>query len=126
MLRKRVLRPDRLRSVPRQFSWVDQRLVRDGHMQRCGTPALALYLFLVTVADREGLSYYGTRTIAQHLSMDDEALAAARIELIRAGLIEYQAPLYQVLSLDPAAPPRSAGLQSVAALLQRRPLGPKR
>ncbi len=29
MPHKRVLRPDRLRRVPPQFSWIDQRLVRD-------------------------------------------------------------------------------------------------
>jgi hypothetical protein len=58
MLPKRVLRPDRLRRVPAQFSWIDQRLVREGYIRRCGHAALALYLFLLTVADREGLSYY--------------------------------------------------------------------
>jgi hypothetical protein len=26
----------RVRRVPRQFSWIDQRLVRDGHISRCG------------------------------------------------------------------------------------------
>jgi len=54
--RKHVLCPQRLRCVPRQFSWIDQRLVRDGHIGRCGAEALALYLFLVTVADADGLS----------------------------------------------------------------------
>jgi hypothetical protein len=48
---KRVLRPQRLRRVPTQFSWVDQRLVRDRHFERCGVDALGLYLVLVTVAD---------------------------------------------------------------------------
>lgn len=122
---KRVLRPERLRRVPEQFSWIDQRLVRDGHIQRCGSAALALYLFLVTVADRDGLSYYAGRTIARHLSMDEQSVAAARAELVRAGLIEYQAPLYQVLCLDPPRPSLSSGsAQSVAALLQRQPLVP--
>ena len=48
---KRVLSPQRLRRVPSQFSWVDHRLVRDRHICRCSAQALALYLFLVTVAD---------------------------------------------------------------------------
>lgn len=123
---KRVLRPDRLRRVPAQFSWIDQRLVRDGHIQRCsGSASLALYLFLVTVADRDGLSYYGARSIGRYLSMDEEGVAAARTQLIGAGLIEYQAPLYQVLSLDPPRSPQSsgAGAQSIAALLQRHLVG---
>jgi hypothetical protein len=121
-----VLRPDRLRRVPAQFSWIDQRLVRDGHLQRCGSAALALYLFLVTVADRDGLSYYGAGTIARHLSMDEQSVAAARAELVAAGLIEYQAPLYQVLSLAPSSPTRSSGVQRVAALLQRHLVGTKK
>jgi hypothetical protein len=56
---KQVLHPDRLRRVPAQFSWLDQRLVREGYIGRCNAQALALYLMLVTVADSRGLSYYG-------------------------------------------------------------------
>jgi hypothetical protein len=120
---KRVLQPERLRRIPKQFSWIDQRLVREGHIQRCGTGALALYLFLLTVADHEGLSYYGARSIARYLSINEEAVTAARAELIREGLIAYQAPLYQVLALDPPQPPRCPGVQSVADLLQALPAG---
>ena len=49
--------PERLRHVPRQFSWIDQRLIRNRHIQGPSPRALALYLFLCTVADAEGLSY---------------------------------------------------------------------
>ena len=56
MKTKRVLCPERLRHVPHRFSWIDQRLVRDGHIVRCGPQALALYLLLVTVADAQGLT----------------------------------------------------------------------
>jgi hypothetical protein len=97
---KRVLCPDRLRRVPRQFSWIDQRLVRNGHLAGCGAEALALYLFLVTVADAEGLSYYSDGAASRVLGMDSAALCRARRELCQAGLIAYQSPLYQVLSLD--------------------------
>lgn len=98
--RKHVLSPQRLRRVPRQFSWIDQRLVRDGHIARCGSDALALYLLLVTVADAEGLSYYSDATTVRLLNMDSATLCRARRELTQAGLIAYQSPLYQVLSLD--------------------------
>ena len=43
------------RHVPPQFSWVDQRLVRDHYIDQLSSPACALYLFLVTVADAQGL-----------------------------------------------------------------------
>jgi hypothetical protein len=110
---KRVLCPQRLRRVPPQFSWVDHRLVRDGHIGRCSARALALYLFLVTVSDAEGLSYYADKTISRLLSMDLTVLSRARQELIGASLIAYQRPLYQVLSLDevPGDPKRPSQSQ---------------
>jgi len=62
--------------------------------------AAALYLFLVTVADARGLSYYSEQSISQRLTMDANSLRQVRHELIRIGLIAYQKPLYQVLALD--------------------------
>ena len=98
---KRVLCPERVRKIPPQFSWVDHRLVRDRHIARCDAHALALYLFLVTVADALGLSYYADAALGRNLSMAPERLRQARSDLIGAGLIAYQRPLYQVLALDP-------------------------
>jgi hypothetical protein len=110
---KRVLRAERLRRVPRQFSWIDQRLVRDRHLERCGLDAIGLYLVLVTVADAQGLSYYGEASLQRLLSMSGPRLQAARAELIRLDLIAYERPLYQVLSLDAPPAARLAGMQSV-------------
>ena len=97
---KRVLVRSRLRRIPAQFSWLDQRLVRDRHIERCDAHACALYLFLVTVADAQGLSYYAQGSIVRRLSMDVMQLRQARADLMRLGLIAYEAPLYQVLALD--------------------------
>jgi len=55
---------------------------------------------LVTVGDAKGLSYYGDKLIIKFLSMDQNTLKKARANLIRIGLIAWQKPLYQVLSLD--------------------------
>ena len=98
---KRVLCRERLRKVPAQFNWVDHRLVRDRRICGCSAQALALYLFLLTVADAEGLSYYSDAAISRILPLDGPALLGARQELIAAQLIAYQKPLYQVLALDP-------------------------
>jgi len=103
-MQKRLLVPSRVRRVPRQFSWIDQRLVRDHHIAQCDPAALALYLFLLTVADAQGLSYYADASIGRLLSLHPAQVAAARQALIRAGLIAYEAPLYQVLALDPPSP----------------------
>ena len=99
----------RVRTVPRQFSWVDQRLVREGGIDHCSHPAAALYLFLVTVGDAKGMSYYSDASIMRRLSMDPTTLGEARENLVQAGLIAFKKPLYQVLSLDKAKmakPPR--------------------
>ena len=94
--------PQRRRRVPPQFSWVDHRLVRDGHMQGRSAPALALYLFLVAVADADGLSWYSEEALCRQLSWTAMQLQSARGELQQAALIAYRRPLYQVLDLSPA------------------------
>ena len=97
---KRVLRPERLRQIPEQFSWVDQALVQRHLIDQLEAQAAALYLFLVTVADAQGMSYYGGATLAQRLRLKPEELVAARAQLTAVGLIAYEAPLYQVLALS--------------------------
>jgi hypothetical protein len=94
--------PQRRRRVPPQFSWVDHRLVRDGHLQGRSASALALYLFLVTVADADGLSWYSEETLCSQLSCAAAQLHRDRAELQQAALIAYRQPLYQVLDLAPA------------------------
>lgn len=100
MRTKPILCAHRLRHVPRQFSWIDQRLVRDGHVRGRTTQALALYLFLCTVADAQGLSYYSDGRVGELLGLDGAGLRAARGELLKAGLVAYSRPFYQVLSLE--------------------------
>ena len=96
---KQLLRPERLRQVPEQFSWIDHALVQRHLIDRCDARAAALYLFLVTVADAQGLSYYGSSSLTQRLHLSTEQLGAARQQLIDLDLIAYQAPLYQVLAI---------------------------
>ena len=121
VIKKRVLCPEQLRHVPPQFSWIDHRLVRDRHIAGRSAEALALYLFLVTVADGQGLSYYSDAGIGKLLPLDGPALARARQELIRARLIAYEKPLYQVLSLDQPVP-RSGPAQSLGQILRQMEL----
>jgi hypothetical protein len=116
---KRVLCPQRLRRVPDQFSWIDHRLVRDRHLGRCSAHGLSLYLFLVTVADGQGLSYYSDAGICRLLPLDPAQLARARQELIAAKLVAYQRPLYQVLSLDPPEGPRGGAELTLGQILHR-------
>jgi len=101
---KEPIVPQRRRRVPPQFSWIDHRLVRDGHLHGQSAPALALYLFLVAVADADGLSWYSDDTLCRQLGWDEVQLQQARQDLVRASLIAYRKPLCQVLDLAPVDP----------------------
>ena len=90
----------RRKALPRGFRWIDHRLLRDGYLSRCSPQALALYVLLVCASDAQGLSYYSAPRLAQLLQLEPTALSEARRELIGLGLIAYQKPLYQLLSLE--------------------------
>ena len=100
MRSKVLINPQRKRRIPRHFSWVDHRLVRNSYLEKCSCEALALYLFLLTVGDSEGLSYYRDESILKHLKLsENNTVALCRRELMKAGLISYLGGMYQVLDL---------------------------
>jgi hypothetical protein len=98
---KQIIHPGRVRKMPKQFSWIDGRLVRDGYLDKCKHSDASLYLFLIAVSDARGLSYYSDNSVCKHLSMDSCLLSESRLRLIELGLIAYKPPLYQVLDLAP-------------------------
>jgi hypothetical protein len=106
MKRKALICPQRLRQLPRSYSWVDHRLMRDGYINRCTSNALALYLFLITVGDHQGVSYYSDCAISRYLGFRPKLLSQARDELVKVDLIAYEKPLYQVLELRSSSTPR--------------------
>ena len=99
----RPIRPERVRRLPGRggigFSWIDRRLVREGHLKGLSPDAATLYLFLVTVADRDGVSFYGEAKVAALTGLDRGILFELLRELLRADLVAYRHPVYQVLSL---------------------------
>jgi len=124
MTHKKLLRPERQRQIPPHFSWVDHRLIRQHRLRECDHSAWALYLFLVSVGDAQGLSYYSDASLARALKVDPLKLSAARRQLIEADLIAYQKPLYQVLdlaekSVAPAPPSTEGPARSVADILRQ-------
>jgi hypothetical protein len=101
MIAKTPVLKQRIRKIPRSFSWVDHRLVRDRHIENLSHSQAALYLFLACVADDKGLSYYGDPALMAKLHMDQRTLDRARSGLIKNDLIAWQKPIYQVLGLEP-------------------------
>ena len=99
---KRIPDPSRVRRCPKQFSWLDHRLVRLGHVRGRSPHALALYLVLVTVGDADGVSWYGDERLRLELGFSLDTVREVRNELIEAGLIAHDRPFYQVLAFTTA------------------------
>ena len=118
MIEKTPVLKKRVRKVPKSFSWLDHRLVRDRHIDNLSHSQAGLYLFLVCVADNRGLSFYGDPALMKKLGMDRTALDEARSGLIKNHLIAWQKPIYQVLSLEPApCDVRTGSMMSLKDLL---------
>jgi hypothetical protein len=99
----------------RSYSIVDHELLHGGYLHRLSHQALALYLFLVVVGDREGKSYYAERTIASILRLSDVQLTAATDQLIDLSLIEYRRPYWWVRSLQTKIQQQPAKLRRAVA-----------
>ena len=108
-MHKRPISLAKLRTVPQQFSWVDQRLVREPYIDQLSHEACALSLLLVTVVDAQGLRFDSEPSLCQRLSLTPEGLRQARGRLVHLGLVAYERPLYQVLALgeDARGPERA-------------------
>ena len=98
---KKILDPNRVRKIEGSFSWIDHRLITGGFLQELSPIEILLYLFLVAVSDRHGISFYHDDKLCSILKIPLTSLAEAREGLILRSLVAYEFPLYQVLSLPP-------------------------
>lgn len=99
MIRKKILVPERTRSTGKSFCFIPHRFLTDGFLQSLTLHELALYLLLVLASDKNGISFYGDKTICAILGLREEDCLFARSCLIHKNLIVYDGTLYQVLSL---------------------------
>jgi len=117
--RKRLLDARRVRRIREGFSWIDRRFLREGWIEKLEREEILLYFFLVAVADKDGLSYYSDPRVCSLLKIPPPALARARARLEDLELLAYEAPLYQVLSLDAPPPRRDEGAIALRAVFRR-------
>jgi hypothetical protein len=107
MIEKQPLCPDRRRTITGSFAFLEHRFLRDGFWSSLSQHECLLYVFLVVVADRNGLSYYSYDKICTLLRFTLEDYLVARHGLIEKDLIAFDGHLFQVLSL-PAIPVRGS------------------
>lgn len=74
MVRKKILKPERVRSIKGGFSFIPHRFVTDGFLESLSGAELLLYLFLVAVTDRYGLSFYSDESICALLHITFERI----------------------------------------------------
>jgi hypothetical protein len=108
MIEKKPLDAERVRKIAGSFAFIQHRFLRDGFWASLDHHQLLLYLFLIIVADRNGLSYYGYDKICTLLRISVDEYIVARDALIQKDLIGFDGHLFQVLSL-PRQPVTAAG-----------------
>jgi hypothetical protein len=102
MIEKAPLSPQRVRKITGSFAFIEHRFIRDGFWTSLSHHELLLYVFLVLVADRNGLSYYSFDKLCALLQVSLDDYLIARNALIKKDLIAFDGHLFQVLSLPPA------------------------
>jgi len=101
-------RPDRIRSIQGSFSWIDHRFFRQGFDLGLTRLEKLLYLVLIAVSNRDGVSFYSDERLAELLKIrHPHELTGARSELMARDLIAFERGIYQVLALPPR-PPKTA------------------
>jgi hypothetical protein len=110
-----IPQPQRVRRIEKSFAWLDHRLLRNGYLAVMTHEDHALYLFLVLVADRHGVSFYRKEKICGAVGLDWGQFEIARDRLISMKLVAFEpysaaSPNghYQVLPVD-GRPPDFAG-----------------
>ena len=99
MIEKRILKPDRIRYIDGGFSFIPHRFLNDGFLSSLSQKEFLLYLFLVLVSDRYGISFYSYDAICSFLELSADEYIEARDKLISKDLIAVDGTLFQVLDL---------------------------
>jgi hypothetical protein len=94
-------RPDCVRSIQGSFGWIDHRFFRQGFDQGLTRTEKLLYLVLVAVSNRDGVSFYSDERLGELLDIRHRhELTGARDELVARDLIAFKEGVYQVLDLS--------------------------
>jgi hypothetical protein len=99
MIKKRILNSERIRRINGGFSFIPHRFLTDGFLSSLSQEELLLYLFLVLVSDRHGLSFYSYDAICSLLQFSLDGYIEARDGLMEKDLITFDGTIFQVLDL---------------------------
>jgi hypothetical protein len=115
MITKKIINPDRIRRIEGGFSFIPHRFITDGFLTFLTQKELLLYLFLVLVSDRYGLSYYAYDSICSLLRFSLDQYIEARNGLVEKDMISFDGTVFQVLDL-PSKPNQTHPPESRATI----------
>ncbi len=98
-MEKKIIEKDLVRKVSGSFGFIPHHFREGGFIKYLEMSEIALYFFLILVADRFGLSFYGDHAISKALKIAKSELLDAREGLIEQRLIAFESSCYQVLEL---------------------------
>ena len=111
MRKYHIPQPKKIRKINGSFAWIDQRLIRNGFIEVMKHQDMVLYLFLVLVADKNGVSFYRKEKICEAVSLDFSQFEITKDRLINMKLIAFESysaispnGYYQVLPIENKAP----------------------
>jgi hypothetical protein len=121
MIKKKILNSVRVRQINGGFSFIPHRFITDGFLAFLDQKELLLYLFLILVSDRFGLSFYSYDSICSLLQMRIDQYIKARDSLMDKDLIAFNGTLFLVISLPKKRPDcqKSQGPSPVETLIQQ-------
>jgi len=89
----------RVRKITGSFSWIDHRFITERLIDLLGRDEILLYLWLITVGDRNGVSFYSDEKTASRIKLAVNPIQKAREGLIEKGFVIYRKGITQVLPL---------------------------
>lgn len=104
MMEKVIICPNRIRKINGTFGFIEHRFLKEGFFYDLTHCELLLYMFLVLVADRYGLSFYSYEKMCTVLRITVDEFILARDGLIEKDLIAFDGRNFQVLSLPQSGP----------------------
>jgi len=111
MKKYHIPQPKKIRKINGSFAWIDHRLMRNGSIETMTHQDIALYLFLILVADKNGVSFYRKEKICEAISLDYNQFEIARDRLINMKLVAFESysvlspnGYYQILPIEAKAP----------------------
>jgi hypothetical protein len=111
MKKYHIPQPKNIRNIKGSFAWIDHRLIRNGFVKVMTHQDMVLYLFLVLVADKNGVSFYRKEKICEAVSLDYNQFEIAKDRLISMDLIAFEGysvlspnGYYQILPIETKAP----------------------